>query len=65
MKDDRDIDDYNLSRIQKRMLKQPCPACEVGSLYPVESDSNNEENYDVLWCDSCDCSVDDSGGYVA
>lgn len=48
-----------MTEIQKRMIKEKCPACEVGNLREVDGD-----NEVLLWCDTCDCSVDGSGGYI-
>lgn len=48
-----------LSKIQKKMIKEKCPACDEGNLHEVDGDS---EQY--LWCDICDCSVDCNGGYI-
>ncbi len=56
-----------LTDIQKEAIKKPCPHCEVGKLREVEGNDTDEEtgikeNY--LWCDSCDLSMDGSGGYT-
>lgn len=55
-----------LTEIQKEALKKPCPHCEEGTLREVEGTESNEgeilENY--LWCDTCDLSMDGSGGYT-
>lgn len=48
-----------LTAIQKKMIKEKCPACKEGSLFEVEGKT---EVY--LWCDRCYCSVDSSGGYT-
>jgi len=48
-----------LSKIQKKMIKEKCPACGEGKLHEVDGDG---EQY--LWCNNCDCSVDGGGGYT-
>ena len=48
-----------LTKIQKKMIKEKCPACGSGELHEVAGDG---EQY--LWCNNCDCSVDSSGGYT-
>jgi len=50
-----------LTKIQKEALKKPCPNCKVGKLREVE---NCESTENVLWCDTCDLSMDGSGGYT-
>jgi hypothetical protein len=56
-----------LSNIQKEALKKPCPHCEKGQLHEVETNDSEKEysQYNVLWCNNCDLSMDDSGGYIA
>lgn len=56
-----------LSKIQKEALKKPCPHCETGKLREVETNDSEREisPYNVLWCNSCDLSMDDSGGYTS
>jgi len=51
-----------LSRIQKKMLKEKCPACGEGELHAIQGNGDEGENY--LWCNKCDCSVDSTGGYT-
>lgn len=52
-----------LSKIQKEMLKKKCPFCKKGKLSPVAEEDDDCET--CLWCDTCDCSVDTSGSYIA
>lgn len=51
-----------MTEIQKRMIKEKCPACKIGNLREVEGNEGFDEI--VLWCDYCDCSIDGSGGYI-
>ena len=53
---------FELSDIQKKMLKEKCPACGEGILHPVRGNGEEGENY--LWCNLCFCSVDSCGGYT-
>ncbi len=39
-----------------------CPHCEKGDLRPVPIQESKEVS---LWCDTCDLSMDSSGGYIA
>ena len=48
-----------LTAIQKKYMKEGCPACETGKLHEVDG-----ENEIYLWCNNCDCSMDSSGGYT-
>lgn len=50
-----------LTEIQKEALNNPCPSCGEGKLREVENQDSNENS---LWCDSCDLSMDGSGGYT-
>ena len=47
------------SKIQKEWLKKKCPSCEEGELHEVEGE---KETY--LWCNNCDLSMDEDGGYT-
>ncbi len=51
-----------MTKIQKDMLKKPCPACKRGTLRVVAEEDDDQET--VLWCNCCDISVDTSGGYT-
>ena len=51
----------DLSEIQKEYMIKKCPHCEEGDLHPVPN-QESEELY--LWCDTCDLSMDSSGGYI-
>lgn len=63
---ERETENYNLSEIQLEALKKICPSCEVGRLYPVDNTDKEEvENFDYLWCTNCDMVMDESGGYIA
>lgn len=48
------------SEIQKEYLKKGCPVCG-GKLHEVPETDGGEI---YLWCDSCDVSMDSSGGYT-
>jgi len=52
-----------ITKVQKEMLKEKCPACKFGKLRVVAKEDEDQET--CLWCDWCDCSVDTSGGYIA
>jgi uncharacterized protein (DUF983 family) len=55
-----------LTKTQQEAIKKPCPNCKKGKLYIVEGTEDTDgiikENY--LWCDTCDLSMDGSGGYT-
>lgn len=53
-----------LSNIQRKYLFLDCPNCECGNLHAVSGNSD-EVGEDYLWCDTCDLSMDSSGGYIA
>jgi len=52
-----------MTEIQKRMIKEKCPACKVGNLRVVDGTAYGDTEV-CLWCDTCDCSIDGSGGYI-
>lgn len=55
--------EYSLTtKIQKKYLKLGCPNCKNGKLHEVPNPDMTEI---YLWCDTCDLSMDSSGGYVA
>lgn len=49
-----------LTKKQKEAIKKPCPNCG-GHLHEVVNQDSSENS---LWCNSCDLSMDGSGGYV-
>lgn len=50
-----------LTKIQKQMIKEKCPACHTGKLHEVFA---YEENESLLYCNYCLCAVDSDGGFT-
>ena len=50
-----------MTKIQKQMLKEKCPACHTGKLHEVYAYEIAES---LLYCNDYLCAVDSDGGFT-